>query len=323
MKYRNNVTGAVISLAIFLAFAVAGGICLAVGFAELVANSDTINTVHDIVEYVDDFSFNVNIGDNTERATARYERELREEVKEIVIATGGSSVNVREGSMFSVDFSGSVGAGKYGNLAESDAPKAVESQSSEAYYDHSGIISASFEGGVLTVSVDSAINVQGVNFNWGADMPSMVVTVPASYTGSLEIKDSFAEITMGGMSFDGLTLSNCMGEIDIYNSSINLLTVSKLAGEINVEDSEVSAVDISNIAGEVDVHSVVPFTADSIISDIAGEVNIELPAGSALNVYQNGVLGQVSIDRDIAGDAAAPVMEIDDILGEVNIDIDD
>ena len=61
MKFRGNVIAAVISLVVFLGFAAAGGICLATGFAELVQNSDVINNVGDLIEYVDDFSFHIDL----------------------------------------------------------------------------------------------------------------------------------------------------------------------------------------------------------------------------------------------------------------------
>lgn len=323
MKIRGNVTGAVVSLAVFLAFAIAGGICLAAGFGELVANSDVINNVNDLVEYVDDFSLNVNVSDKTEKATAYYVRELSEDVEKVVIATEGCSVNVRSGSEFSVDFSGSVNQGKFAVLNESDEPNATESEFDAAYYDHSGIINASFEDGVLKISIDAALEISGININVNANIGHITVTIPNTYTGSLELRDSFAEIGVAGLDFNELTLINCLGETDIHGGSIQMLNITNMAGEVDVDDCRVSGVHFENIAGEIDVSSDAAFTADSIVSDIAGEVNIDLPRGSQLNVTKDDILGEVGIDRAIVGSDTAPALDISDVMGEVVVEIDD
>lgn len=321
MKYKTTATVALTSFAIFLALVVAGGICVAAGFPDYARNSGAVDSIQDIVEYVEDYNVNFEVG-NTEKATANYARELNGDVEKVVLSTGGCSVDVRNGSEFSVSFSGNVTAGKFADTNQS-GEKAISSADAVAYYDNSGIIEASFNDGVLDISVDSAHSVQIMGFGANTSLGHITVTFPNTYTGSFELGNCFAEVTFAGVDFDELTLDSCMGEVDIYNCSVNMLTVINLAGEANAEGCNIAGVCFDNVAGEINIETLCGLTADSTISDVAGEVSVELPRGSQLNVTRDDVLGEVRIDRAITGSTGAANLDISDVVGEVHVEIDD
>ncbi len=342
MKFRGNVTAAVISLVVFLGFAVAGGVCLASGFTELVQNSDVINNFGDLVEFVDDFSFNidlngVNMDEDADRASAYYARTLSESIDSIAIKSTGCAVELREGDEFSVSFTGMVPGGKYDDLNASSAGRLPVSSGDvsgsdvsasdvafdAAYYENSGIISARLSGSELTVDIDATVHLSGFNMSVNANVGQVVITVPVSYSGSVEVKDVFTEMKVSGLSLSELILENCMGETEIRACSIDMLTVSNMAGEVDVNNSSIGGVCFENIAGEINVDSDSAFTNDSVIDSVAGEINIELPYGSRLNVEKSGVLGEVDIDRRIDGDAGDVVLEISSVMGEVTVEIND
>lgn len=345
MKYRTNITVALTSLAIFLALAVAGGICIAAGFADYAKNSGFIDSAKDIFEYVEDYSVDFSVSE-TEHAEADYVRQLGSEVERITVTTGGCSVDVRNGSEFSVIFSGKVNAGKFGNPGQNDSNAAIFaddvsasdiSSSSDVssasdiisaadaadYFFNDGIINARFIDGVLEINVESEKNISIVYFGTADPLGHVTVTIPDFYTGSLELKDCFAELTVAGLDFDELALSSCMGEIEISNCSANQFTITNMAGETDAEDCRFAAVYFDDIAGEINVDSRCGLTSDSLISDIAGEVNIELPAGSQLNVTRDAVLGDVRIDRSITDGEGAATLEIISVMGEVSVDAND
>ncbi len=320
MRYRTTVTVALTSFAIFLALVVAGGICVASGFADYAKNSGVVDSVKDVLDYVSDFDFEFSAVD-TDNASAEYVRELNSDVEKVILSTGGYSVDVRNGSEFSVVFTGKVTAGKFSDLDQS-GENVVSSADTAAYYDNSGIINAGFSKGVLEISVDSVKTISVIGFNSDRSIGHVTVTFPDSYNGSFELDDSFAEVSFAGTDFDELTLDSCMGEISLYDCSANMLTITRLAGEVEVDDGNIAGIRFENIAGEININTLCELTADSIISDIAGEINVELPAGSQLNVTRNDVLGDVRIDRAIEDGAGAAALEIIDVVGEVHVEID-
>lgn len=337
MKFRGNVTAAVISLVIFLAFAVAGGVCLASGFTELVQNSDVINNFGDLVDYVDDFSFNidlngVNIDEDADRASAYYARTLSGDIDSIAIKSTGCAVEMRRGDEFSVSFTGLVPGGKYDDLSV-ESPDRLTVSSGDvsgsdvafdaAYYENSGIIEAHLNGGELTVEIDATIYVTGFNMSVNSNVGQAVITIPADYTGAVEVRDVFAEMKVSGLSLSELILKNCMGETEIRGCAIDMFTVSNMAGEVDVDNSSIGGVCFENIAGEINVNSDCALTVDSVIDSVAGEINIELPYGSKLDIDKSGVLGEVEIDRNIIGGTGDAVLEITGVMGEVTVEIND
>lgn len=319
MKFKGNLIGAGICLAIFLAFAIAGGICLASGFAEIASNPEIMGELQDVVESFGDYNFVDFDGDVGRETSASYERELRSDVEKIVIADSGCDVIVRNGSEFSVTYNGKVRSSAF----DSDGGKVVDTENSADYYEQDGAIKASFKNGVLTVSVDTVNKVGIVNFG-SIDLGEMTVTVPASYAGSLELNSVFGECDITGLSFDELIFDKCAGEIAVYGCDANMLVITDLAGEVDVEEgSKILGISIEDIAGEVNITTAAVITADSMIRNVAGEVNIDVPANTQLNVERSSVLGSVIIDREIGGGSDAPAMEIDSVMGEVTIEIDD
>ena len=321
MKYKTTATVALTSFAIFMALVVAGGICVGAGFTDYAKNSGAVDSIQDIIEYVEDYDVSFEVGD-TERATADYVRELNSDVEKVVLSTGGCSVDVRNGSEFSVRFTGTVSAGKFTDTDQS-SDKAISSADAVAYYDNSGIIEAGFNDGTLDIRVESAHSVQIMGFGANASLGHITVTFPDTYTGSFELDNCFAEVTFAGVDFDELTLDSCMGEINLYNCSVNMLNVTKLAGEVDAEGGNIAGVCFEDIAGEINVDTICNLTTDSIISNIAGEITIELPVGSQLNVTRDDVLGELRIDRAITGGDSAVTLEVSDVVGEVNVEIDD
>lgn len=319
MKIRGIVTGALISLAVFLAFAIAGGVCLAAGFGELVNNSGVIETADDLFEYidnyVDDFSMDLNVTADSEETTAYYGRTLSDEVESIVLETGGCRVDVFRGEEFAVEFTGSVEAGTF---AEDTASGEDAAADTAAYYASNGVIDAALNGSELKITVNSATTVWGIN----ASIGSVKVCIPESYTGSFELVNSFAEINVRGISFDELTFNSCMGEIDVTGCDVNILNIENLAGEFDAETCSIQGLNFKNIAGEINVDSLTALTADSEITNVAGEVSVELPRGTELNITREDILGQVDIDRAIVGGENAPYLEISDVAGEVSIELD-
>jgi len=315
MKYKTTVTVALTSFAIFMVLAVAGGICVAAGFSDYARNSGVIENAQDLIDYVEEFDINYTPASagETKTTSEEYTCELGREVKAIVIATGGCSVDVRSGSEFSVSFTGKTFIDK---LTEAVS-------SADAGYDHSGIINAGFNNGTLDITIESARTFNIVGFGANTSIGRLTVTVPSDYNGSLELKDSFAEIDLSGLDFNELVFTSCMGEIELRNCSANMLTISNLAGEASIEGGNIAGICFEKIAGEINLEPACELTADSIISDVAGEISIELPRGAQLNVTQDDVLGSVRIDRAITGGAGAANLTVSDVVGEVHVEIDD
>lgn len=325
MKIKGNVTGALISLAVFLAFAIAGGICLAAGIGELAQNTGAIEKLENIAGYFGDFSDFEGVdfgGIGTEEATAYYSCTLGEDVKTIDLKASGNGLKVVTGNEFSVDFSGMVKSGQFSELNESTVLVSSSDVSGSDCYEHNGIIDVHLEGDVLTVKVNADNPV--ISFgNFENYYGKIIVTIPESYTGSLELDGSVSEIDVIGVSLDNLAFNGGVGEVDIDDCSIQMLTVEKLVGEVDTQRSRIYGVELSDITGEVSINTMDAFTNDSTISDVLGEVSIDLPFGSQLNISRSDVLGEVRIDRSITGGDDAPYMEISDVLGEVTVEIDD
>ncbi|MBE6760327.1 MAG: DUF4097 domain-containing protein [Ruminococcaceae bacterium] len=322
MKYKSTVTVALTSFAIFFALAVAGGICTAAGFSDYAKNSGVVDSVKDFFDYLKDFRFTAS-DEDTEKANADYVRKLGSDVEKISVSTSGCSVDVRNGSEFSVTFSGSVTAGKFDDLDQTGGNKAVSAADAAADYDNSGIINASFTDGVLNISVESSKTFSIVGFG-GSSVPGHVtVTLPDTYTGSFELNDCFAEVSVSGLDLDELALNSCFGEVEVRSCGADMLTVTGLMGEVEVDGSRIAGVNFDSITGEISLDNLCAFTVDSTISDVMGEVTIDLPAGTQLDVDQNDVLGVVSIDRAITNGAGTASLTVTDVVGEVNVEIDD
>ncbi len=330
MKYRNTITVALVSLAIFFAFAVAGGICLGAGFGEYAKNSDMINNFSGFVEYVEEYADVFDDNDfsiSAQRSEAHYVRELDAELTSIVIDASGGAVTVDVGATeeFRVDFDGNVKSGSYDVFDEYTQPVVSGDVVVDYadYYAHSGIIEARLKGDTLHISFDSAlgVSIKPGFVNIGGNNSRISVTLPASYNGSLEIKNCVEDTVLRGCKLDSLTLESAAGEI-LANGNINMLVISNLAGEVDAEGA-IRGIDFSNIAGEISVNSTVALENDSVIENIAGEVEIDLPYGSTLNVERDNVLGIVDVDSSITGAADAAVLRVSDVLGEVIIEIFD
>ena len=316
MKFKGNLIGALISLAIFLGCAIAGGICLAAGIGDLAQDPEIISSVESVFENIGDFDLNVNLTTETENATAHYTRQLSDDIDTISIATSCCAVDIARGDEFAVDFTGVVADGSFAVTNESTTGEGDELNAD--YYFNDGIINATLSGGALKINVKASAKVFGVSNSVGR----ITVTIPDSYTGSLELGDGVAEINVSGLSLNGLTLSNCLGETEITGCSIQMLTVTDLLGEVDTGNCSIYGVDFSNIMGEISVDTKDAFTGDSAIRDVMGEVSIDLPVGAQLNVHSSDILGQVSIDSRLTGEASAPALDISDIMGVVTVEID-
>lgn len=322
MKFKGNLIGAGISLAIFLAFAIAGGICFASGLPELASNTEVIGELEgifeDVVDIVDDFTPVEFGGDSGRETAASYERELRSDVKSIVIEKTGCIIKVRSGSEFSVSYKGKVKSA----ALDSDSAKVTGTEDSVNYYKQDGALYASFRDGVLTIGVETVSQINIVGFENIAKPGEMIITIPASYNGSFGIESCFGEVAVTALTVESLTLDKCAGEIEVYGCDIGCLVIDDLAGEVDVEDSEVQSVSMNGIAGEVNLSTTAAFTADCSVRNVAGEVNVEIPYGSGLNIVRNNVLGEVRVDKNLAGGAEWPDMEIDSVMGEVSVEYD-
>ena len=211
MKYRNTLTVALVSLAIFFAFAVAGGICLGAGFGEYAKNSDMINNFSGFVEYVEEYADVFDDNDfsiSAQRSEAHYVRELDAELTSIVIDASGGAVTVDVGATeeFRVDFDGNVKSGSYDVFDEYTQPVVSGDVVVDYadYYAHSGIIEVRLKGDTLHISFDSAlgVSIKPGFVNIGGNNSRISVTLPASYNGSLEIKNCVEDTVLRGCKLE-------------------------------------------------------------------------------------------------------------------------
>jgi len=332
MKFKGTLTVALTSLAFFLAFAVAGGICLATGFTEYASNSEFINNANDLFNYVEQYAGDFDadgIGSGI-RTQASYERELSTDaVDTIVIDASGCAVDIKavSGNMLSVDFNGLAASGVNTVFDDYSTTADGETVFDSSYYAHEGVIKAELKGSELHISLATArigSSIGGIHFGINATtgIGDVRIALPASFTGNLEIKNSVDDIVIDGFNLENFSLTNCAGETDISRSTIGMLTVKNLAGEVDAKGT-ILGVDFRNVAGEIKVDTAAVFDKDSIIEDIAGEIEIDLPYGSALNITKDDVLGMVDVNGIATGVASAPYLQISDVMGEVTVEIAD
>ncbi len=332
MKFKGTLTAALTSLAIFFAFAVAGGICLATGFGEYASNSEFINNVNDLYNYVEQYvdDFDNNSIASGVRTQASYERVLSmDSVDTIVIDASGCAVDINAVSsdMVSVNFNGLAASGANTVFDDYSTTADGEIVFDSSYYAHDGVIKAELKGSELHISLATARiggSFAGINFgiNSTSGIGDVKIALPVSFTGNLEIKNSVDDIVIDGFTLENFSLTNCAGETDISRSTIGMLAVKNLAGEVDANGT-ILGVDFRNVAGEIKVETSVVFDKDSIIEDIAGEIEIDLPYGSALNITKDSVLGMVDVNGVATGVASAPYLQISDVMGEVTVEIAD
>lgn len=329
MKFKGTITVALTSLAIFFAFAVAGGICLASGFREYAGNSELINDVGDLFHYVEQYAddFDTDGISSGARTQASYERELNmDAVDTIVFDASGCAVDFSavSGNMLSVNFDGLAASGANTVFDDNSTSADGEIVFDSGYYAHDGVIKAELKGRELHISLDTArvgASIGGINFgiNVGSGIGDVRIALPAAFAGNVEIRNSIDDIVISGVTLESLSLNNTAGEIDVAGSTIGLLAVSNLAGEVDAKGN-ILGVDFRNVAGEIKVETFACFDRNSVIEDIAGEIEIDLPVGSALNVTRDDVLGMVDVKGIAAGTASAPCVAISDVMGEVTIE---
>lgn len=303
---KNLGKAAIITAAIFLVFAIVGGIFIGFGAVRAFQSGDLNESVSQFVDSVQNYSGD-DLGFNEVAGTA-YAEIINGETTEIEFVNFAADVNFFPAPVSTsdvmIEYNGVLHSGSEGyyDITSEDGKVTIK--------ENSGILDTPFSiGSIGNVELFSPIDHSG----------SARIYIPDFYTGKITIDSTAGELDFRGLTLDAVELSNTAGEVDFNNCVIGTLTCDDTVGEV-VFDGELSGISIEDNIGECDIKSSVPFSEPCSIRNSLGEVNIKLPAESKLDVSSTNVLGEIDIDGSLRSDSGVE-FEISNSLGEVNIKV--
>lgn len=280
---------AIITACLFLALAIGGGICLAIGIVSSSAGQEFVDTLTD---YVENQSITSDSGSGRD-IDGEYTFSLDSSVAEIELEKIAGEITIvpSDSDVITVRCEGTANIGDDEPFVycEWDDDKLILGSNAE------------FDSGIKLRYYDVKLE----------------ILIPASFSGKLSFEKTAAEITIADLTLDELEFSKTTGEIDISNVTVGKFECDATVGEVNF-DGEISCIEIEDTVGECNIVNKGILSAPCTIEDNIGEITLKLADGNKVDLSTKNCLGEVHIDTDIRVSDGTP-FEIENSIGEVNI----
>lgn len=154
--------------------------------------------------------------------------------------------------------------------------------------------------GILTVSYDADdIPFFHWNFSFSDRDTDLIISIPESYIGSLQVETVSGDIEILDMTTDELEISSVSGELDINNTEID--------GKFSCE----------TVSGDIELDNILAY--DIELSSTSGEISANILGNSGnYRIDCSSVSGDILVDR--GSEAAEKRLSAETISGDIDIE---
>jgi DUF4097 and DUF4098 domain-containing protein YvlB len=153
-------------------------------------------------------------------------------------------------------------------------------------------------GGTLRIAANYEWQGELLNFDLGFTDTTVVIRIPADFTGSLTLKTTSGEIKTGDLgTLSALQISTVSGGIRVNSTVTGSITLKTTSGDIVFEKLTASNIKLSTVSGE-----------------ITGTI---LGAAAGYNIQTSSISGDIRVPQGSAG--AAKSLEAHTTSGDIRI----